>query len=151
MAIGAGAKASWHAQSQKVFEDMRRLFAPYQVEKVDFEVGETARACILASYERCKNDSAIVKKQFSSVVKMQDMAALEIERRLDDNLYVFIQDSESKGVYRSSAKAISQRLSDLLKYDGNTVFVAGAAGTAGVLVDYEEDSVQTPYELEAWG
>jgi hypothetical protein len=63
---------------------------------------------------------------------------------------VFLQDSESRGVYRVGAPTIAAHAADLLVYDGSCVFFGTETGTAGFLVDYETDAAGVCYELEYW-
>lgn len=152
MASGVGAKISWHAASPKVFEDMRQIFAPYQVERVQFEIGEKARQSVLAAYQKNKNADALLKTRFSNIAQMQEAATLEIKHQTRNQiLYVFLQESERKGVYQTSVTAIIKRLTKLLEYDQNTVYFSNTENSWGFLVDYEADEPHTPYQLEIWG
>ena len=149
---GVGARVAWSIESRQVENDLANLLRGHPVERLEFEDGESRRELVLNAY-RLAGDigTRTVQRFFDDATFAEAVSRVLSRRPAEERLDIFLQDSERKGVYRATAKAVSECASKLLSYDGNSVLVATEDARHGVLLDLEE-SPQGPaiLELESW-
>lgn len=149
---GVGAQIAWSIESKRVLSDLAKIFHGSTFERINFEEGEALRNIVLDTYARAQKKGTIRAERFGD----RDELALAIRQRMnvlpsDDVMNIFLQDSERKGVYRTTRRVLAKCAVDLLVYDGSCIFFASNNGREGYLLDYESDATnQAPFEMEQW-
>ncbi|MHC5350735.1 hypothetical protein [Metapseudomonas furukawaii] len=150
---GAGARIAWSINSKKTFHELSLLFEDEKLERLEFEDGERARELALEKYKIAKTGCRHL--QISSTNNLEKFTIETnafIASNFDtDQALIFLQESESRGVYRTSRNALVKHSTRILTYDGNCIQLASKNLEHGILLDLEEISDnQTWYESYYW-
>jgi hypothetical protein len=149
---GVGARIAWSIKSKQVLADLVRVFEEAVIERLDFEMGEEVNLCVLDSYAHAKQDAKLVNQHFSNrdelAAAVNDLLALKVRSQ---QFLLFLQDTERRGVYRTTRSAVQTHAVDVLNYDGSCVYFSSPDCTEGFLLDYDADAPdREQYEMEYW-
>jgi len=111
----------------------------HPLELLEFDEGESRRETAFAAYVAARETGTVTVQRFLDFRKFAEAVRhLLAQRPADEKLDIFVQDSERKGVYRSTAEAVGEFAAKLLSYDGNSILIAAENADHGWLLDLEE-------------
>ncbi|MBB3284579.1 hypothetical protein [Mitsuaria sp. BK037] len=149
---GVGARIAWSIESKRIKSDLADVMSGHLLDLHEFDEGESRREAALDAYATARKAGAVTVQRFADVATFAEAVRRTlVHRTAGELLDIIFQDSERKGVYRSTVEAVSECAPKLLGYDGNSVLVATADAGHGVLLDLEEGALgPAVFELESW-
>ncbi|MCY1354540.1 hypothetical protein D9M68_271780 [compost metagenome] len=151
--MGAGARISWSINSRKALYELSLLLEGEQLERLEFEDGERLREIALEKYKsaqtNCK-ESEILRTSNLEKFKLETEAFIK-SKITTDQAFIFLQRSESRGIYKTNRKTLEKYSVRILIYDGNCVQITSENLESGILLDLEKVSNNlTWYESYYW-
>jgi hypothetical protein len=149
---GVGARIAWSIESKRIKSDLADVLRGHLLELHEFDEGESRREAALIAYAVARKMGSVIVQRFADVASFTEAVSRAlVHRPAGELLDIFLQDSERKGVYRSTVAAVSECAPKLLGYDGNSVLITTEDAGHGVLLDLEAGAQGSAvFELENW-
>ncbi|MCY1292762.1 hypothetical protein D9M70_420010 [compost metagenome] len=150
---GAGARIAWSINSKKTFHELSLLFEDEKLERLEFEDGEIARELVLEKYNTAQTSQKhLLISSTNNFEKFTIETKIFIESNFNtDQALIFLQKSESRGVYRTNRSALAKYSTRVLAYDGDCIQLTSKNLETGILLDIEKLSSDLAwYESYYW-